>query len=108
MFCFMKGPEKLYQISQTVDKEREVGTPTDIGWWTSLEDKYVRSKPSESDSGGRTFFRFQGANKPSFGEIAAGDFPTGSKRGFMSGQQKLAMPVTIDTGPVDLACECTD
>ena len=109
VYCFMKGPEHLYNISQMADPERKQGTPSDIGWWSDLEKQYVRTTTYNKNPDKELTFYFQGSNKASFADISEGNFPEGrSRRGFMSGQQKLAMPVTIDTGPVDISCECTD
>ena len=107
VFCFMKGPQVLNQLSKMDDPWRQAGTPTDIGWWADLEAKYARTKPAR-DGVGVDSFNFQGMNKPTFGEIADGDYPIFKSGSYIKGQQQFQVPVDIVSGPVDISCECTD
>ena len=87
-FCFMKGTKGLAALAQHPDPLRVPDAPSDIAWWTDVEQRYRREAPARSGVGTSTF-GFFGVHGPSFSDIAQGE--TGLR---------------YATG--DPACDCTD
>ena len=89
-FCFMKGTRSLVELSETPDRRRIPGTPSDLRWWSDIELRHGRTQPSR-DGEGTTFFGFLGAHSTTYADLAAGSL-NGSER------YEYGTP----------ACDCTD
>lgn len=87
-FCFMKGTRDLARLAVDDDPLRVVGAPSDIDWWSSMEERYRREAPSRSGEGTSTF-GFFGVHGPSYAEVARGEVG----RRYVVGEP---------------ACDCTD
>jgi len=90
VFCFMKGTSALHRAAKHADPLRVPGTPSDVQWWTDIEQKYQREVPARNGNG-VSRFGFFGVGGPSFSEIAAG---------------QTCSPNRYSSGTV--ACDCTD
>lgn len=84
VFCFMKGEDRLSNLANIDDPERQEGTPSHIGWWANLESRYG----GPSIRGGT--FKFLSLGASSYQQIATGDLTLRSSA-------QLAAP-----------CACTD
>ena len=71
-FCFMKGTRDLARLAIDDDPARVAGTPSDIDWWSSMEQRYRREAPARSGDG-TSIFGFFGVHGPSFAEVARGE-----------------------------------
>ena len=89
-FCFMKGTRQLVELSSTPDRRRSPGTPSDIGWWSAMEQRHMRTQPRR-DGDGVSTFGFFGVNAGTFDDLACG-----STSGL--GRYEQGTP----------ACDCTD
>ena len=74
VFCFMKGTRSLAGAAAQFDPERQAGTPSDIAWWSRMEERY-RRQVAARDGKGTSSFGFFGLNGPTFAEIASGAVP---------------------------------
>ncbi|MDE0395658.1 MAG: hypothetical protein OYK82_12865 [Gammaproteobacteria bacterium] len=90
VFCFMKGTHDLRAVAQSLDPDRVADTPSDIGWWDSIERRYRRKAPAR-DGSGHTVFGFFGVNGPSYADIA-------NTECVLNGRYTTGSP----------ACDCTD
>ena len=90
VFCFMKGTHDLRAVAQNRDPDRVADTPSDIGWWDSIERRYRRKAPARNGSG-VTVFGFFGVNGPSYADIA-------NRECSLNGRYTTGSP----------ACDCTD
>ena len=90
VFCFMKGTSALRRAANHADPLRVPGTPSDVQWWTDIEQKYQRKVPARNGNG-LSRFGFFGVGGPSFSDIAAG---------------RTCGPNRYSSGTV--ACDCTD
>ena len=86
----MKGTHDLRAVAQNVDPDRVANTPSDIGWWDSIEQRYRRRAPARNGSG-LTVFGFFGVNGPSYADIANREYA-------LNGRYTTGSP----------ACDCTD
>lgn len=89
VFCFMKGTRQLVRLGSTPDERRRPGTPTDIGWWSDLETRHLRTAPRRNGAG-VSRFGFFGVNAASYADMAEGSDP--------GGRYENGTP----------ACDCTD
>lgn len=90
VFCFMKGTRSLAAAAAQPDPDREAGAPSDIAWWSRMEERY-RRQVAARDGDGTSSFGFFGLSGPTFAEIAAGAAPD-------LGRYATGAP----------ACDCTD
>lgn len=90
VFCFMKGTRSLAAAAARPDPDREAGAPSDIAWWSRMEERY-RRQVAARDGDGTSSFGFFGLSGPTFAEIAAGAAPD-------LGRYAVGTP----------ACDCTD
>ena len=89
-FCFMKGTRNLVALSKTADPRREIGTPSDLGWWADFEEKHHRTSNKMTDRPeGR--FGFLGVNSVPLSHLLVQDTPEDDR---------------YATGTP--ACDCTD
>ncbi|WP_419919923.1 hypothetical protein [Candidatus Poriferisocius sp.] len=68
-FCFMKGTRKLLELSALPDPRRNLGTPSDIGWWADIEQRHMRTEPRRHGDGISTF-GFFGVNSGTFEDLS--------------------------------------
>ena len=90
VYCFMKGTRILGAIASSEDPQRRSCTPTDIGWWADIENRYARVTPAR-DGSGNSRFGFFGVNALSYTEVSI----SGISR---KGRYATGTP----------ACDCTD
>ena len=90
VFCFMKGTRLLTVAAAQLDPDRKAGAPSDIAWWSRIEERY-RRQVAARDGDGTSSFGFFGLSGPTFAEIATGAAPD-------LGRYAVGAP----------ACDCTD
>lgn len=55
VFCFMKGTRSLAGAAAQPDPERRAGTPSDIAWWSRMEERYRRQVAARDGKGTSSF-----------------------------------------------------
>ncbi len=90
VYCFMKGTRQLQRQAQQPDPDRVANAPSDIQWWSDIEQRYRQHRPARNGDGVSTF-GFFGVNGPRFPQIAD---PTHS----LTGRYTTGSP----------SCDCTD
>ena len=120
VFCFLKGATSIRDLVARQEKidaslpahlRSEPGTPSDIGWWAKMEEKYGRDLKREK----RKITQVDGNGKPPekpiigfFGMGRGGHYAFLRQKGLDARAHPRRRLTPLSDGEESISCECTD
>ena len=120
VFCFLKGATNIRDLVARQEKidaslpehlRSESGTPSDIGWWAKMEEKYGRDLKREK----RKITQVNGNGKPPekpiigfFGMGRGGHYDFLRQKGLEARANPRHRPAPLSDEDESISCECTD
>ena len=120
VFCFLKGASNIRDLVARQEKidaslpeglRSEPGTPSDIGWWAEMEEKYGRDLEREK----RTITQAPKNGRPPekpiigfFGMGKGGHYDFLRQKGLEARANPRRRPAPLSDGEESVSCECTD